>query len=165
MDVRDATPGDAKEACEVLRQSIVELCAADHRNDPTLLAAWLRDKTPETVFAWMGRIDVSYLVAVEGGAIAAVGGVADLGEMLLLYVSPAARFRGASRALLAALERRAAERGATGCTLMSTQTARRFYRARGYEEIGDPIGKYGMESGYPMARALAPALRPPAAEA
>jgi hypothetical protein len=40
----------------------------------------------------------------RAGAIAAVGAVTDGGEILLNYVSPAARFHGASSALLAALE-------------------------------------------------------------
>ena len=45
------------------------------------------------------------------------------------YVAPDARFRGVSRALLGALEVRAAERGNVRCTLTSTETAHRFYRA------------------------------------
>ena len=102
----------------------------------------------------MQRADAYYLLAIDRDAIAAVGAVTDGGEILLNYVSPQARFRGASRALLEALEARAAERGATHCTLVSTETARRFYRARGYEERGAPIRKFGMESGYPMEKAL-----------
>jgi GNAT superfamily N-acetyltransferase len=154
MDIRDARPEDAEEACRVLRRSITELCGADHHGDPTLLTAWLSNKTPHIVAGWMRRVDASYLVAIEGGVIAAVGAVTDGGEILLNYVSPDARFRGASGALLAAMERRAAERGASRCTLISTETARRFYRAREYEEIGAPAGKFGMDSGYPMSKAL-----------
>jgi GNAT superfamily N-acetyltransferase len=81
--------------------------------------------------------------------------VTDSGEILLNYVSPDARFRGASSALLAGLEARAAGRGARQCTLISTETARRFYRARGYEEIGAPVRKFGIDSGFPMAKVLA----------
>jgi GNAT superfamily N-acetyltransferase len=161
MEVREARADDAGEACAVLRRSIVELCAADHRHDSTLLAAWLANKTPETVAAWMRRPDASYLVAVDQGAIAAVGAVTDAGEILLNYVMPDARFRGASSALLAALERRAAERGAGGCTLTSTATARAFYLARGYAETGPPVGKFGMDSGFPMAKLIARDPRPP----
>jgi GNAT superfamily N-acetyltransferase len=165
MQIRQATPDDAVEACEVLRRSIVELCGADHRNDAALLSAWLANKTPENVAAWMERPDASYLVAIDEGAIAAVGAVTDAGEILVNYVSPHARFRGASSTLLAALERRAAERGAMRCTLTSTETARRFYRARGYEEVGAPVRKFGMDSGYPMSKSLTRSvLRSPAAE-
>ena len=52
------------------------------------------------------------------------------------------------------MEARAAERGATRCTLISTETARSFYRARGYEETGAPVRKFGMDSGYPMSKLL-----------
>jgi GNAT superfamily N-acetyltransferase len=136
MEVREARPEDAQEACAVLRRSIVELCAADHGHDSKLFAAWLANKTPEDFVAWMERADASYLLAINGGLIAAVGAVGDDGEILLNYVSPDARFLGASRVLLAALERRATERGAKQCTLISTETARRFYRARGFQETG-----------------------------
>ncbi len=58
--------------------------------------------------------------------------------------------------MLAALEARAAERGASRCTLISTETARRFYCARGYDETGAPVRKFGMDSGYPMSKAVTP---------
>ena len=77
------------------------------------------------------------LVAVEHGTILSVG------EMILSYVSPDARFREVSRALLSALENRAAERGNMWCTLSSTETARRFYQANGYVEDGRLDGKFG----------------------
>jgi GNAT superfamily N-acetyltransferase len=70
--------------------------------------------------------------------------------------SPDARFRGISRALLGALETRAAERGNKRCTLNSTLTARRFYRAAGYTEDGPPDGKFGARGGYPMSKPLPP---------
>ena len=113
----------------------------------------------------MRRPDASYLVAVDKGAIAAVGAVTDAGEIFLDDVSPDARFRGVSTSLLVALEARAAERAATRCTLISTETARRFYRARGYEEVGAPVRKFGMDSGFPMSKSLTrSALRPPPRE-
>jgi GNAT superfamily N-acetyltransferase len=90
---------------------------------------WLANKTPEIVSAWIARPDNSVLVAVEGAAILAVGSITGGEEITLCYVSPDARFRGVSRALLGALEARAVERGRTRCTLHSTLTARRFYRA------------------------------------
>ena len=161
MEIRDARDEDAAEACAVMRRSIIELCAEDHRSDPALLSAWLANKTPEQFAAWMRRPDASYLVAVVDGAVAAVGAVTDVGEILLNYVAPEARFHGASKTLLAALERRAAERGAARCTLASTETARRFNLARGYAETGAPTRKFGMDSGYPMAKSLAPVATKP----
>ncbi len=154
MQIRDAIPEDAAEACAVLRRSIIELCIADHHNDPAILARWLSNKTPEIVASWVAKPDSSVLVAVEGGAILGVGAVTDDGEITLNYVSPAARFRGVSRALLGALEARAIERGNSRCRLISTETARRFYRSAGYIEDGPPQHKFGSTSSIPMSRHL-----------
>lgn len=152
MEIRDATPDDAVAACDVLRRSICELCIADHGNDPAILAAWLRNKTPEIVAGWAMHPGNSLLVAVEGNAILAVGSVTDAGEITSNYVSPDARFRGVSRALVRALEIRSVARGNTDCTLTSTETAHRFYRSCGYVDSGPPAGKIGTRSSYPMSR-------------
>jgi GNAT superfamily N-acetyltransferase len=154
MEIRDAIPEDAPAACEVLRRSISELCGADHRNDPVILRRWLANKTPETVASWIRKPGNSVLVAVESDTILAVGCVTDAGEITLNYVSPDARFRGISRALLVALETRAQERGNKRCTLLSTETAHRFYESAGYVGDGPPEGKFGTTSSYPMSTLL-----------
>jgi GNAT superfamily N-acetyltransferase len=154
LEIRDATPDDALAACTVLRRSIAELCEADHRNDPAILARWLGNKTVENFVSWLEQPDNSLLVAAETGAILAVGSVTDSGTIGLNYVSPDARFRGVSRALLCALETRAVERGNRRCALISTETARRFYRSNGYIESGPPSGAFGASSGYPMTKSL-----------
>jgi GNAT superfamily N-acetyltransferase len=154
MEIRDAVVEDAAVGCQVLRRSITELCVADHRNDPAILERWLSNKTPEVFVSWTTQPGNSLIVAVEDGSILAVGSVTDIGTINLNYVSPDARFRGVSRALLGALEARAMERGNAHCTLISTETARRFYRANGYVEEGLPVGKFGTSSGYPMSKLL-----------
>ncbi len=154
MIIRDATPDDAADACEVLRACITELCVADHRNDPEILGRWLANKQPDIVAGWITDPANSLLVAVEDAAILAVGSVRNDGEITLNYVSPGARFRGVSSALLAALEARATERGNTRCRLLSTETAHRFYLSRGYVEDGAPQGKFGTNSGYPIVREI-----------
>jgi GNAT superfamily N-acetyltransferase len=153
MEVRNAVPGDASAACEVMRRCIAELCVADHRNDSTILERWLSNKTPEIFKSWI-RPDNSLLVATEENRILGVGSITDAGEITLNYVSPDARFRGVSTTLLAALEVRAIERGHERCTLTSTETARRFYLARGYSADGAAAGNFGTTSGYPMSRWL-----------
>ena len=154
VEIRDATEADAEAATEVMRRSITELCSADHNNDPKILGNWLANKKPEIFRAWLRQGGQSYLVAVEDGRIVCVGGVTDAGLILLNYVSPDARLRGVSRAMVAALEQRARERGNRECTLASTATARRFYLARGYVEAGPPDRKFGTESGFPMRKPL-----------
>jgi GNAT superfamily N-acetyltransferase len=154
MIIRNAALEDASAACETMRRSITELCIADHRNDPTILERWLSNKTPEIFKSWI-RPGNSLLVATENDNILAVGNVTNAGEITLNYVSPDARFRGISVALLGALERRAMERGNQRCTLASTGTARRFYLARGYSEDGPADHKFCTASGYPMSKHLA----------
>jgi GNAT superfamily N-acetyltransferase len=154
VEIRDAVPEDAPAACEVMRRSISELCSADHLNDPVILGRWLSNKTPEIVTSWIVQPGNSVFVAVESGTILAVGSVTDGGEITLNYVSPDARFRGASRALLATLETRAQERGNQRCTLLSTETAHRFYRSAGYLDDGPPQGKFGTAESYPMSKQL-----------
>jgi GNAT superfamily N-acetyltransferase len=154
MKIRDATPDDAIAGCQVLTRSIAELCTTDHKNDPAILARWLGNKTIENFVAWAAQPDNSLLVAVEDSRVLAVGSVTDAGTIGLNYVSPDARFRGVSRALLHALELRALERGNTRCTLTSTETAHRFYLSNGYTESGSPSGAFGTSSGYPMSKPL-----------
>ncbi len=152
MEIRDARPEDAPAACEVMRRSIGELCRLDHGDDPAILGRWLANKTPENVAGWIANPANSVLVAVEDESVLAVGAVTNAGEITLNYVSPDARFRGVSRALLAALEARAMARGNSRVRLLSTETARRFYRAAGYVEAGAAQGKFGTTSSYPMAK-------------
>jgi GNAT superfamily N-acetyltransferase len=153
IEIRDAVTADAPAACEVLRRSIIELCVADHRNDPEILNRWLANKTPAMVASWIAQFTNSVLLAVEDEAILAVGSVTDAGDIGLNYVLPDARFRGISKALLHALEQRARERGNTHCRLISTETARRFYLSRGYADNAPPATTFGTRS-YPMIRAL-----------
>jgi GNAT superfamily N-acetyltransferase len=119
------------------------------------LTRWPSNKTPEIVTSWIANPKTSVLVAVEDGTILAVGSVANVGEITLNYVSPDARFRRVSRALLGALEARAIQRGNVRCTLTSTETARGFYRANGYVEDGRVAGKFGTCVSYPMSKPLA----------
>jgi hypothetical protein len=138
MQIREARSDDAPAACEVLRRSIVELCRADHGDDPAFLEEWLANKTPANISDWIAQNHV--YVAVRDQAIIGIGAVTADGVITLNYVSPDARFQGASKAMLARLEQKAAECGNTVCKLSSTKTARRFYRAAGYEEQAESGG-------------------------
>ncbi len=151
MQIRDAVPEDATAACETMRRSIAELCILDHHHDPVVLGRWLANKTPDILKSWI-KPGNSLLVAVENDAVLAVGCVTDAGEITLNYVSPDARFRGVSSALLDALENRAKSRRNERCTLTSTETARRFYLARGYSDQGARDKKFGTSGGYPMSK-------------
>ena len=155
VTIRKATIADAEAACAVLRRSIIELCVADHHNDPAILAHWLSNKRPENIASWIALPDSTMLLAVEGKDVLGVGSVTDAGEITLNYVSPDARFRGVSRQLMQALEARAKQSGNIRCHLTSTMTARRFYLSRGYREDKPIPGKFGCGESYLMSKTLA----------
>jgi GNAT superfamily N-acetyltransferase len=155
MLIRRADIADAARACDVMRRSIAELCNADHHDDPAIVGRWLANKTPENVKAWIEDEGNRVLVAVEGDDVFAVGAVRNDGEITLNYVSPNVRFKGISRAMLAALEQVARELGNGSCHLTSTETALRFYTGAGYKQTGPSQGEFGTASAYPMKRRFA----------
>lgn len=153
MDIRNATPGDAAQICRVVRASIVELCYADHQADPGILERWLANKTPDNVSRWLSNPANMNLVAAEGDVLLAAGCVTTSGEIILNYVSPAARFRGVSSRLLVAMEASALRQGVRRCVLDSTATAHRFYQSRGYRDAGTPRTKHGLAA-FPMVKVV-----------
>ena len=114
MDIRPATRGDAAAGSRLLRRAIRALCSADHNDDPAAIAAWSANKT--------------FTLNVTAPAN---------------YVSPDARFRGVSKAMLRRMEADARAAGLTECRLESTVTAHAFYLRAGYvsRDPGDPTSR------------------------
>jgi hypothetical protein len=153
MEVRQADPKDAEFICSVVRRSIIELCTADHKNDPAILEQWLANKTPENVLRWIADPGNTLLVATEAGNVLAAGCVKTSGEIVLNYVSPDAQFSGCSKAILRCLEHASKAHGRLVSSLDSTLTALRFYADAGYARNGPPIEKHGLTA-YPMIKPL-----------
>jgi GNAT superfamily N-acetyltransferase len=151
--VRPALPQDAAAAAAAMRASIRRLCAADHGGDKDRIAAWCANKTAAHFRRWLADPGTHLFVADLDGRIAAVGGVSTAGEVLLNYVAPRARFRGASSALLARLEAELAGLGHPEARLESTATAHRFYLRRGWQDAGAPVIHRGLP-GQPMRKRL-----------
>ena len=154
MQIRKASVDDAVEACQVVRRSIAELCHADHQDDPIVLKKWLNNNTSDNMRSWIADPNSYVVVATEGAAIIGVGAITSSGEITLNYVSPDARFRGVSKAILNQLEARALELGNNTCALTSTETARRFYLSAGYVQFGPPEPSIGKGSSYRMVKQL-----------
>lgn len=146
LDIRIATPTDAFAACDVLRRSIVECCALDHRNDPAILAAWLGNKTPQTVSAWFSSPTNFSLVALERGEVVGVALLTRAGKLALCYLLPEARGRGAGKALLARIEAQARLWCIRAVQLHSTATAQAFYAHHGYTGAGQVRSPYGVDT-------------------
>src|SRR4051812_3231746 len=71
--VREAAPNDAEAVIDVVRRSITQLCAADHRDDPGTLATWLANKTPQNFLSWLSNPDNFCVVAWQGDRLSGVG--------------------------------------------------------------------------------------------
>lgn len=153
MRIRVAEEKDAESACRVLRQSIETLCVADHENDAQTLDRWLSNKTPDNVRTWIDAPDVTVMVAEQDGAIVGVGAVSTSGDVLLNYVAPQARFQGVSKAVLVAMEEYLRQNGHDRSRLESSRTAHRFYRAAGYQDVGEAKIR-GIRSSQPMVKTL-----------
>ena len=78
------------------------------------------------------------VIAEDEGEILGVGAGTAAGKVTLNYVSPDARYRGVSKAILAALETYFREQGNRRSTLISTRSAYKFYRAAGYKDAHTP---------------------------
>jgi hypothetical protein len=144
--IRTATTEDAAPACEVLRNSILECCVEDHRNDKAVLSAWLSNKTPETVASWF-MWPLNYpIVAVAENRIVGVAILNRGGNILLTYVSPAACFTCAGKALLHQLEATGREWGLRSLQVASTQSAKSFYLRNGYVPIRRTKFPFGVDA-------------------
>lgn len=152
-DIRSAVPEDAETISRLLIDSVTRLCAEDHKNDPETIRLWTANKSVESVRRWLAERRSNFYVAERAGNLAGVGAINSGGHIQLLFVAPAFRFTGISRALLAHLEANARHRGADKATLISSATARRFYLSHGWVETGPPEQEFGMP-GYPMAKTL-----------
>ena len=139
-----------------MRESIVELCVADHKGDKPTITAWLANKTEPNLGRWIVSDQHVALIAERGGEMLGFGLLNRTGKLALLYVATAARFQGVSTALLAALEREAVALGVREISLESSLTAKRFSQARGYYSSGVSVAGFRVTDGYPMVKHIAP---------
>ncbi|MBI3561161.1 MAG: GNAT family N-acetyltransferase [Gammaproteobacteria bacterium] len=151
--IRLATTRDAAAACHVLRRSITECCVDDHHNTPEVLAAWLRNKTPENVTRWFTAPENFPLVAVLEQHVVGVGLLTAQGELALCYILPEVRFTGTGKALLHALESHAQQRGLTQIHLSSTATANMFYQRNGFTPNGTAEIEFGIPA-FPLVKQI-----------
>ncbi|MGI9508749.1 MAG: GNAT family N-acetyltransferase [Geminicoccaceae bacterium] len=152
ISIRPATVKDAETLSRVLCGSIRLLCGADHKNDPTLVANWTANKTPEQMKRWVADPKVTIVLAERNGQAAGVGCSSSDGEILLNYVIPEHRFCGVSKAIMSHLEAALAA-SFVRSKLTSTETAHRFYRDAGWVDVGEPVDVFGLR-GYPMEKVL-----------
>jgi GNAT superfamily N-acetyltransferase len=152
MQVRPAQLADADHAIDIVRRSIQECCDLDHKGDRATLSMWLGNKTADNMRQWIAAHTV--VVAIEGERIAGVAAVRSDGVVLLNYVAPDARFKGAGKSLMHDIEVWGSTRGLKWLTLESTATALGFYLTNGWTMTGPPQPGFGMTTRTPMHKAV-----------
>jgi predicted GNAT family N-acyltransferase len=152
--VRRAEIADADAISAVLIASITELCAADHGDDPAIIARWTANKTPDHIRRWFQNTRVAIFIAATPDQHLASVGAGDIeGRILLNYVNPENRGQGVSRAILKALETFLAQNNVQIATLTATRTAKDFYLRAGWQQAGPEVDDFGFP-GIPMRKSL-----------
>ena len=154
--VREAELRDAEGAISVIRRSITELCAEDHRGDADTIAKWLANKTPRAFRTWLSTDDNFCVVAESDSEVVGVGLIHRSGEVRLCYLSPGAQRQGIGKAIYSALEAKARQWGLRKLTLESTAGACAFYERVGYRRAGASKPGFGISRCHPYEKSLQP---------
>ncbi|MDE1165882.1 MAG: GNAT family N-acetyltransferase [Pseudomonas sp.] len=154
VTVCPASVRDAAVITRILNRSIQAGCAADHRNDARVIAAWSRNKSLEHVCTWLDDTNLYLHLGLLAGKPVGVALARATGQVYLCYVQPECFRRGVGQALMASLEQRLAQAGRLCAGLYSSPSARAFYRRLGYRETGPAVSVFGL-CFWPMAKSLA----------
>jgi GNAT superfamily N-acetyltransferase len=146
------TDAETVQASAVIRQSITHCCALDHRNDATILNAWLANKTPENLAAWITAPGAAAWGAYRGERMVGFA-LLTHATLALCYLLPEALHQGVGRALLHQAETHARKAGVTALALDSTRTADAFYRRNGFEPVGAVQAWVGLKA-QPMRKMI-----------
>jgi putative acetyltransferase len=127
--IRPFMPADTMVLRDLFAQSIEELTADDYTEDQRL--AWIARAEDAEAFADRLGAMVTFIVQVDGEYLG-FASLKDNTVLDMLYVHPYATGRGVGTALVDALERLAAARGAEKITVEASDTAQPFFAQRGY---------------------------------
>jgi putative acetyltransferase len=126
--LRPYLPADAPLCAAIFEASVSELTADDYTEEQR--EAWIEGLDEDTLAAKLGR--QLTLIATLRDAPVGFASLKDGNHIDFLYVHPSAVGHGVATALLDALERLAAARGATKLSADVSDTAHRFFTRRGY---------------------------------
>lgn len=126
--LRPFLPADALRLIEIFAASIAELAAEDYSE--AQLSAWIASINEDDLA--QGLAGQLALVATIGGEPVGFATLAGTTNIDMLYVHPAAARCGVASALVDALEKLAAARGAVTLAVDASDTALPFFTRRGY---------------------------------
>jgi GNAT superfamily N-acetyltransferase len=164
FNLRTAVPDDAFASCGLLRRSIEECCAPDHRQQPAILDIWLGNKTPQTIAAWFSSPSNCTLVAERDGELVGLVLLTQAGKLALCYVLPDALRSGIGSALLAAAEQQARAWNISKLHLHSPASASGFFARHGYTSAGQEKSCFGLDCDLMWKLLNADALAPAASQ-
>ena len=130
VSLRPYLPADAERCATIFRASVEELASEDYSADQC--AAWAARADDSAAFAkrLAGALTLVALVDGEPAGFASLKGAETID---MLYVAPDFARRGAATALLDALVRLAAARGAKTLTSGVSDTARPLFERQGFQ--------------------------------
>lgn len=146
IHIRTAILSDAAAVCDLLRNSILQSCIQDHKNDPAILSGWLGNKNTDTVGAWLTSPSNYSVVAEMGRQIVGIALLTDKGKIALIYVSPNLQQAGIGKRLLCALEEQAVAWNLPMVQIASTSTAQTFFLQQEYKVLGEASSCFGIQT-------------------
>jgi putative acetyltransferase len=126
--LRPYLPADAAVCAAIFEASITELTGEDYTEAQQ--EAWIATLDEDSLAAKLGR--QLTLIATLHETPVGFASLRDGGHVDFLYVHPGAVGQGVATALMDALEKLAAARGATKLTADVSDTAHHFFTRRGY---------------------------------
>lgn len=130
VSLRPYLPSDAPHCAAIFRASVEELASEDYSNDQCAVWAARADDSAAFAKRLAGALTLIALYDGEPAGFASLAG-ADVIDMV--YVDPAFARRGVATALVDALVRLAAARGAKALTAEVSDTARPLFNRQGFE--------------------------------
>ena len=146
IEICTATPSDAGIISRIAERSIRVGCAAEHRNDPAIVAAWLRNNTLAHIRPWLADPRLRLTLARLQGRPAGVAMASASGRIAFCYVQPESLRRGVGQALVRDIEAWLRGRGVARMRLNSTRSSQAFYRHLGFEQSADAIAIGGVKA-------------------
>ena len=139
--LRPLLPADIPVLAAIFQASIDELAEEDY--DAGQRAAWAGQADDEAAFGAKLAACLTLVATLQGAPVGFVA-LEDNRHVEMLYVYPPAARRGIATLLVDAIEKLAQARGTKALTADSSDNARPFFEARGYEahhrqtvELGD----------------------------
>ncbi|SDA41930.1 Acetyltransferase (GNAT) domain-containing protein [Pseudomonas sp. NFACC15-1] len=146
IEICTATPSDAGIISRIAERCIRVGCAAEHRNDPTVVAAWVRNNTLAHIRPWLVDPRLRLTLARLQGRPAGVAMASASGRIAFCYVQPESFRRGVGQALVRDIEAWLRGRGVARVRLNSTRSSQAFYRHLGFEQSADAFAIGGVKA-------------------